>query len=364
MPKTLPAALVTHVAGDVTTLAVCWRITRVDGTVFRFTDHDEDISFLVGFGLTVVVAQGENFRAIGAFSRTAIAVKTGLRVDNLDLSGLINPDDTEGGIFLQDLQTRKFTNAEVEIFMVNWTAPDDGAIPVMRGNLGEIKLNVDTKTYEAEMRGLSQKYFQKIGELYTFKCRADLFDSRCNNTAVNPAGDLPAANFTQRTLVESQSGDRRTFTVPANQNITGAAPSLDSGVRFGAVSGSPLRLKRGPRELGTRDAPFRISTPAELDDIRNNPKAFYALVNDIDMSAFGFWTPIPTFIGGLDGRGFAIIDLDVDRPGNAEADGPSAFIDRLLQGAVIRRLVIQGGIFQSGLSSTAGFFAAPLAART
>lgn len=354
MPKTLPAALSTHLTGDVTTLAVCWRITREDGEVFRFTDHDEDVTFDDGFGLTVVVQAGETYQAIGAFSRTAIAVKTGLRVDNLDLTGLISEDGTDGGILLQDLQTRKFTNAQVEIFMVNWTAPDDGAIPIMRGHLGEIKLNADTKTYEAEMRGLSQKYAQKVGELYTFKCRADLFDERCG---------LDAADFTQRAAVESVVS-RREFVVPATQSLTSPTPSLDSGVRHGAVVDpvGTLRLKRGPLQLGTRDAPFLLSTPAELDTIRDNPQAWYALVNDIDMSAFGFWTPVPEFRGGLDGRGFEIQNLDVDRPGNAVADGHAAFIDQLLQGATVRRLGIRGGTFQSGDDTS--FFTAPLAART
>ena len=42
--KTVSAALAAHIAGPVTTLATCWRITRTDGLVFRFTDHDRDLA--------------------------------------------------------------------------------------------------------------------------------------------------------------------------------------------------------------------------------------------------------------------------------------------------------------------------------
>ncbi|TVR77917.1 MAG: DUF2163 domain-containing protein [Rhodospirillales bacterium] len=38
--KSTSAALAAHLAGPVTTLATCWRITRVDGTEFFFTDHE------------------------------------------------------------------------------------------------------------------------------------------------------------------------------------------------------------------------------------------------------------------------------------------------------------------------------------
>ena len=69
-------------------------------------------------------------------------------------------------------------------------------------------------------------------------------------------------------------------------------------------------------------------------------------------------------MGGRAVSGVADRVRAVGGPGRAEAEGAAAFCDRLLQGAVSRRLVMLGGIFQSGLSSTAGFFAAPLAART
>jgi len=38
--KTLTDDLQAHFASGTTTLAWCWRITRADGVVFGFTDHD------------------------------------------------------------------------------------------------------------------------------------------------------------------------------------------------------------------------------------------------------------------------------------------------------------------------------------
>ena len=43
--KVLPAALQAHLDGQATTTAQCWRLTRADGVVLGFTDHDETIRF-------------------------------------------------------------------------------------------------------------------------------------------------------------------------------------------------------------------------------------------------------------------------------------------------------------------------------
>ena len=43
MSKTISTALAQHLAGEVTTLATCWKITRRDGIVLGFTDHVRDL---------------------------------------------------------------------------------------------------------------------------------------------------------------------------------------------------------------------------------------------------------------------------------------------------------------------------------
>jgi hypothetical protein len=43
--RAIPEALASHIAGGVTTLCRCWRLTRRDGAVLGFTDHDRDLTF-------------------------------------------------------------------------------------------------------------------------------------------------------------------------------------------------------------------------------------------------------------------------------------------------------------------------------
>jgi hypothetical protein len=161
--KSVSAALAAHLAGPVTTLATCWRITRVDGQEFFFTDHDRDLVF-----------EGEVYRASSGYSRTAIANDASLGVDNLDVEGVFDSQ----AITEQELRAGLFDQAEVRIFLVNWADPSMGALRMRRGWFGEVVLT-EQGVFRTELRGLAQALSQRIGELYSPECRADLGDHRC-----------------------------------------------------------------------------------------------------------------------------------------------------------------------------------------
>ena len=160
--QTLPTALANHLAQEVTTLATCWKITCMDGTIFHFTDHDVD-----------VVVDAEIYTAKSGITPTAISSQMGLSVDNLELDGIISAD----GLLEQDILSGRFDHAAVSIFMVNYAAPSDGVLPLKTGRLGEVTLQGDM--FVAEIRGLTAELQQSIGEVYTKTCRAKLGDARC-----------------------------------------------------------------------------------------------------------------------------------------------------------------------------------------
>ena len=161
--KTVLPALASHLAGAVTTLATCWRISRTDGAVFRFTDHDRDL-----------VVDGEVYQASAAYSRTAIANDAGMGVDNLDVEGVFD----SAAVTEEELRAGLFDRAEVRIFLVNWADPSMGILRLRRGWFGEVVLT-EQGVFRTELRGLTQALSQRIGELYSPECRADLGDHRC-----------------------------------------------------------------------------------------------------------------------------------------------------------------------------------------
>jgi hypothetical protein len=79
--KTASAELAQHLAGEVTTLATCWQITRRDGVVLGFTDHVRDL-----------IVDGVTYRAASGYTRTAIRGTADLAVDNLDVESVFSED--------------------------------------------------------------------------------------------------------------------------------------------------------------------------------------------------------------------------------------------------------------------------------
>lgn len=159
---TLSPAYAAHLAGEVTELATCWRITRRDAVVLGFTDHSADL-----------VIGGIVYQAALGYSATDVTTSGDLSVDNLNLQGFIDsPSITE-----PDLMAGLWDFAEVDIFEVIYSDLSAGTRPLRRGRIGEVTLG--RTVFEAELRGLAQAFTQQLCELTSPTCRAQLGDVRC-----------------------------------------------------------------------------------------------------------------------------------------------------------------------------------------
>lgn len=160
--KSISGNLATHLAGEVTTLATCWRVTRTDAQVFRFTDHVQDL-----------VVDAQTYLAASGYTASAVVSSADLAVDNLDLEGVLDA----ATITEPDLLAGVWDYAQIETFRANYLVPADGVLWMRKGRLGQISLR--RSTFVAELRGLAQALQQTIGEVYAPGCRADLGDARC-----------------------------------------------------------------------------------------------------------------------------------------------------------------------------------------
>ena len=154
-------AMKAHLAGGATTLARCFAVTRKDGLVLGFTDHDRDLGF-----------DGMVFRADSGLTAKAIQQATGLSVDNSEAFGALR----SAAITEADILAGRYDGAEVRAWLVNWAEP---AVRVLqfRGTLGEIVRSGGAFT--AELRGLSEALNQPVGLIYHARCSAVLGDGRC-----------------------------------------------------------------------------------------------------------------------------------------------------------------------------------------
>lgn len=176
--------LQTHLDSGVTTLCWCWRVTRRDGVVLGFTDHDRELSF-----------DGTAFEAASGFTATEIRQSIGLNVDNLDVESALSSQSLNE----EDLLAGLFDDARVEIYRVNWQDPVQRVL-ARAGSIGEVKYG--QSVFTAEIRGLAHYLQQENGRLYQYRCDADLGDGRCGVS-------LSAPGFTAYGTVNSVVSKRQ-----------------------------------------------------------------------------------------------------------------------------------------------------------
>src|SRR5579884_3285637 len=134
--KQISSPLAARLAGEVTTLATCWKLTRRDGAILGFTDHDADLVF-----------DGITYKAQSGFTPSAIQNTGSLSVDNLSAEGMLS----SGVITEADILAGAYDFAEIEIFQANYADLTQGGLKLRRGWLGEVSSY--RQQFVAEIRG-------------------------------------------------------------------------------------------------------------------------------------------------------------------------------------------------------------------
>jgi len=169
--RNLPSGLATHLAQTSTTTCHAWRLTRTDGQVLGFTEHDHDLEF-----------DGTVFSAATGFRASEVESGLGLEADAANVAGAFS----DAAINADDLALGRYDGARVETFLVNWQSPGDHVLLSTR-QLGEVR--TAGQAFTVELRSLAALLDQPQGRLYGRRCDADLGDARCSK-------DISAAPFT------------------------------------------------------------------------------------------------------------------------------------------------------------------------
>lgn len=213
--RTLTPGLAAHVAGEATTLCRCWSLTRRDGAVLGFTDHDRDLSF-----------GGTLFRANAGLEAAEASSELGFTTGGGEVLGAL----AASGLNEVELSRGRYDDARVALWLVNWADPSQRTL-LETGFVGEVKRS--DSNFTAEVRGLGKAFDEERGQLYTASCSADLGDARCG-FPVSSSTALVTATDGRLSIVAPAlagygndyfSGGRLVFTAGAN---TGFATEIRS----------------------------------------------------------------------------------------------------------------------------------------
>lgn len=209
----MSTAIDDHLALGTTTVCRAWAVTRRDGTVMGFTDHDRDLAF-----------DSVQFRASTGVTAKALQQSTGLSVDNSEAIGAL----TSEAFSEADILAGRFDGAGVQVWLVNWADVSARKL-LFRGSLGEIERTGGG--FRAELRGLAETLNQPQGLVYQRTCSAVLGDSRCRF-------DLSSLGYSDERPAETVL-DRRQFQFAG---FTGFDDRWFEGGRFVVLTGAAAGL--------------------------------------------------------------------------------------------------------------------------
>jgi uncharacterized phage protein (TIGR02218 family) len=161
--RNIPAALATHIEGEVISLAKCLKITKTNGAILRLTTHDVNLTI-----------NGEVYFSNVALDLTAIQTSSDLSVDNGEATIGLDEVKTKKNDFTREL----YTNAKFELFVVNWQDLTNGLMYLKRGWVGDVTVLNDSSV-KLQLLGLTKALQKTIVEKYSPTCRTSLGSDKC-----------------------------------------------------------------------------------------------------------------------------------------------------------------------------------------
>ena len=229
-----------------------------------------------------------------------------------------------------------------------------------------------------------------LGTAMFNSCGDENFWKNISGITINPIGDVAVGIGKTTTLTATVTPDNvsnKDITWSSNNmNIAtiGVKTGVVTGVSTGTVTisataanGSGITANKSVTVYsfgqgdGTQTNPYIITTAAQLDEIRNNCSAYYKLGNNIDLTAYladggaghtkwgtAGWDPINKddttyFSGGLDGAGYKITGLWINRP-STNGIGLFSFFGGIVQNLGIE-IAMDGIIGNENVGALAGF---------
>ena len=214
-------------AGELTTLALGWRIERRDGVTLGLTSHDRDL-----------MIDGLLHRAAPGMTPSAIKRGAGLDVDTMDAAGVLS--DT--AIAARDLASGRFDGARVAIFAVDWENPGE-AVPLGEGLVGAVETR--DGAFTAELRGPGAALARAVVEETSPTCRAELGDKRCR-VALGGRRRRARIVSTEANMLRLDTGEpgANAYGEGCLRWLTGVNTGLESAIASSA--GADLMLRAEP----------------------------------------------------------------------------------------------------------------------
>lgn len=246
--KALGAGLQAHLDSGTTTLAWCWRVTRKDGAVYGFTEHDKPLTFL-----------STTFEPESGLIASEIRASSDLAADAQEAEGVLS----SSSISETDILDGKWDNADVEAWRVNW-ADTTQRVLLRRGSIGQLRRG--RVSFVAEMRSITHILGQTVGRTYQSTCDAELGDARCG---INLESGAYKGSGTVTAMLDGRSFKASGLSLYANGWFSAGSVEWVTGANAGRkVELASHTLAAGIATVTVLEMPVRGIVPGDTFLIR------------------------------------------------------------------------------------------------
>ncbi len=159
--KEVSQELQASLSSEATTLCFCWKLTRRDGVVLGFTDHDCNLTI-----------DGLVHESRSGFEGGEIEELEGLSPDTTAISGGLSSDSIKAG----DIRSGRYDGASIELWLVNWKNTGER---MLQGSyeLGEV--TTSGAVFKADLKTAASRLDETVGRCFNRRCDAEFGDGRC-----------------------------------------------------------------------------------------------------------------------------------------------------------------------------------------
>jgi uncharacterized phage protein (TIGR02218 family) len=209
--------------GPLTSLAFCWTIERSDGAGIALTSGDRQLS-----------CGGIAYHPEPGITPAAITRSLGMEPHSAEMSGALDAQ----ALTESDLLLGRWDTARISVAAVDWNAPDEQAVQLLGGELGEVSLSGDSFT--AELNGAAAKLSAPVCPSTSAECRAELGDKKCRVDLAGRTVRARVVSAENNLIVTDQPLDGR-YAFGRLRYLSGANCGVQSVVL--AVNGTQVTLR-------------------------------------------------------------------------------------------------------------------------
>jgi uncharacterized phage protein (TIGR02218 family) len=221
--------------GELTSMALCWRLERTDGAGIALAGHDQ-----------ALVHDGISFEPAPGMMPASITRSLGLEADTGEVTGALSSEALDA----EDLELGRWNGARAQLEAVDWNDAGGPAIALLGGEIGTVA--VDGNGFTADLHGAAARLAEAVCPATSAECRASFGDKNCRVDLAGRSLRASVVEAVDGAVTLDREIDNR-FVLGRLRYMSGANCGLTTIIL--AVDGATLRIRdlpRGAVETGCR----------------------------------------------------------------------------------------------------------------